>query len=80
MSNLATDMYADYRAKVAFKLDEGDAYCWADLVSFMADGDKEMIDPTSGNRCRNESKTHADKACWCGKFIDGKDAQKALDN
>jgi len=76
MNNLATDIYADYRAKLAFDLDESEEHCWADLVSFMADGDKEMIDPSSGNFCRNASKTHPDKTCWCGKFFDGKTAKE----
>lgn len=80
MINLATDIYADYRAKVAFELDESEDHCWADLFSFMVDGDKEMLDPSSGNRCRNESRTHEDKTCWCGKFFDGKTTKEELKN
>jgi hypothetical protein len=72
MNNLADDIYAEYRAKAADQLNTNENICWPDVVSFMSDGDLGALEESSSQSCMEESITHPDKSCWCGKFVDGK--------
>lgn len=58
------------RWKVARTLNRSARYCWADLVTW-ALGWTRLVDAKTGVRCRDESATHRDGSCYCGKFRDG---------
>lgn len=55
--------------------------CWADLVTWALherSGDKDEDEyqrlrnkVSGGEWCRNESTTHPDRSCYCGKFANG---------
>ena len=54
-------------------LDRWAANCWADLALFTL-GHKLKLG--GGKSCREESKTHSTKSCYCGKFYNGRLATK----
>ena len=55
--------------------------CWSDLVTWALhektgdpsyDEGRLLLDSISGgSRCREESETHRDHSCYCGKFTNG---------
>jgi hypothetical protein len=66
------------RWPVAHLLNRSPRFCWSDLAMWAntprrerRGGDHRLGYTFTGAHCREESRTHRDQSCWCGKFVAG---------
>lgn len=76
-----SDTRLQRRFRMADALNRLRRTCWADLVGWIyheKTGDRDVdagyglrASLSGGRRCREESATHRDLTCYCGKFTNG---------